>query len=111
MDAAVECVDREPGFMYNSPVLDPDRPDPLRRMKVYVLAEELVQKSWPDMELVRDNKITGEIVGQMYKSMGRYQRTSARVIRRARAKIARDRLSTPWVQPGRPSIGTTLSSA
>ena len=56
--------------MYLSPVPDPDRPDPLKRMKVYVLAEALVESSWPDMELVRDNKITSEIVGQMYKSIG-----------------------------------------
>jgi len=56
--------------MYISPVPDPDRPDPLRRMKVYVLAEELVERSWPDMEMVRDNPITAEIVSQMYKSIG-----------------------------------------
>jgi len=39
-------------------------------MKVYVLAEELVERSWPDMEMVRDNPITAEIVSQMYKSIG-----------------------------------------
>ena len=47
--------------MYTSPVPDPDRPDPLRRMTVYVLADKLVEDAWPDMEKVRDNPITVEI--------------------------------------------------
>ena len=70
LDDAIDGVDCELGFVYNSPVPDPDRPDPLKRMKVYLLAEELVEKSWADMEQIRDNKITSEIVGQMYKSIG-----------------------------------------
>ena len=103
--------------MYTSPVPDPDRPDPLRRMTVYVLADKLVEDSWPDMEKVRDNPITVEIVGQMYKSIGSipanisegYSRSSGKA--RALAfeyAVGSTRETIDWYHAVKPVLGEQL---
>ena len=83
-------------------------------MKVYVLAEELVERSWPDMEMVRDNPITAEIVSQMYKSIGSipsnisegYSKSSGKD--RARSfeyALGSSRESVDWYNAVKPVLG------
>jgi four helix bundle protein len=86
-------------------------------MTAYVLADKLVEDAWPDMEKVRDNPITTEIVGQMYESIGSipanisegYSRSSGK----ARAlsfeyAVGSTRETIDWYHAVKPVLGEEL---
>ena len=44
--------------------------DPLRRMRVFELAEDIGPDSWTDAEKLVENAITGEVAAQLYAAIG-----------------------------------------
>jgi four helix bundle protein len=96
------------------PVSEPDGHDPLFRMRVYRLADELLKESWNDAEKLLLHQATVKIAGQLYAAVGSistqlaegYSRSSGRD--RARVfeyALGSARESMVWYRAAKPVIG------
>ena len=96
------------------PVSEADGRDPLFRMRVYQLADELLKESWNDAEKLRLHASTVKVAGQLYAAIGSiltqlaegYSRSSGRD--RARVfeyALGSARESMVWYRAATPVIG------
>jgi len=96
------------------PVSAADGHDPLFRMRVYQLADELLKESWNDAEKLRLHPATIKVSGQLYAAVGSistqlaegYSRSSGRD--RARIfeyALGSARESMVWYRAATPVIG------
>jgi four helix bundle protein len=89
--------------------------DPIRRMKAYVLAENLVRRSWDDVVLLEKRHSTRAVSSQLYRAVGSiaanlgegYSRSSGRD--RARLfeyALGSARECSVWYECARPVVGS-----
>src|SRR6478735_6577055 len=101
------------------PVTLDDSQDPLRRMRVQNLAEDLVPDAFEDAKRLRAEPITSEIAPQLYAAVvgiganiaEAYSRTSGkeRALRFEYA-LGEVRESMSWYKGGAPVLGTELTT-
>ena len=56
--------------MRNLPGLESESRDPLKRMRVAQLAEELIPDAWKDAEMLRSHPTTVNVSAQLYDAIG-----------------------------------------
>ena len=88
--------------------------DPLRRMRAYKLARELIDTAWADCERFADHEVTAKVAGQLYAAVGSiaanlaegYSRSSGRDRARIFEYALRSvRESMMWYQSAKPVMG------
>lgn len=88
--------------------------DPLRRMKAYVLAENLVRQSWSDVVALERRYATRAVSSQLYRAIGSvaaniaegYSRSSGRDrVRLFEYALGSARECSVWYESARPVIG------
>jgi four helix bundle protein len=115
-------VDHETLFVmsHTVPVSEEGGRDPLKRMRVYQIARELLRECWPDADKLRYHPVTAETAGQLYAAVGSisanlgegYSRSSgrdrARIFEYALSSV---RESMAWYEGGEPVLGSEIVRA
>ena len=63
-------MERERSGPFSEQLRFMDAGDPLRRMKAYRLALDLLDIAWPDAQVIRRNSTTKPIASQLYRAAG-----------------------------------------
>lgn len=89
--------------------------DPLRRMKAYVLAEDLVRQSWSDVVLLEKRHATRAVSSQLYRAVGSIAANIAEGYSRSSGKdrarlfeyaLGSARECSVWYESARPVVGS-----
>ena len=94
--------------------------DPLKRMRVYQLARDLIEEAWMDAERLKENVITERLAGQLYSAVSSISANLAegysRSAGRDRARIfeyalGSARESINWYRAAVPVVGEEKARA
>ena len=98
-------------------IIEPQKGDPLQRMRVYRIACELLPEAFNDAEVLADNEVTQKVAAQLYAAVGsiaaNLSEGYARSAGKDRARIfeyalGSARESTTWYLAGKPILGADL---
>src|SRR6266496_3951832 len=93
--------------------------DPIRRMRVYQLAVELVEEAWPDAEELSRHPMMLKVCDQLYSAVGSIEANIADGYSRSSGKdrsrffeyaLSSTRESIAWYRAGRPILGSNITS-
>ena len=93
--------------------------DPIRRMRVYQLAVELLEESWPDAEELSHHPMMLKVCDQLYSAVGSIEANIADGYSRSSGKdrsrfyeyaLSSTRESVTWYRAGRPILGTETTN-
>ena len=99
---------------HHVPVSADDSEDPLRRMRVYQLAGNLIPDSYEDAKLVKVDPITEKIAGQLYAAVCSIEANVAEAYSRSSGKeralrfeyaLGSVRESMSWYKSSKPVLG------
>ena len=101
-------------------VLEPQKGDPLQRMRVYRIACELLPEAYRDAEELADNEITAKVSAQLYAAVGSIAANLAEGYAHSSGKdrarifeyaLGSARESTSWYEAARPVLGAETVDA
>ncbi len=93
--------------------------DPIWRMRVYQLAVELLEESWPDAEELSHHPMMLKVCDQLYSAVGSVEANIADGYSRSSGKdrsrffeyaLSSTRESIAWYRAGRPILGTETTN-
>ena len=93
--------------------------DPIRRMRVYQLAVELVAEAWPDAHELSRHPMMLKVCDQLYSAVGSIEANIADGYSRSSGKdrsrffeyaLSSTRESIAWYRAGRPILGSDITN-